>query len=106
LRREGPDWRGAFVLALLAGALLFATERLRRGSRLAACALLGLFVAGRLGAWFVGGQPVWKGLLWTVILGGAFANAAWGAFALAAVRRDAALVPPAPPRPGIGRATI
>jgi hypothetical protein len=98
VRREGPDWFSATLLAVLAAALLFATERMRRGSRVAACALLGLFVAGRLSAWLLAGQPIWNGLLWTVIIGGALANATWGTFALAAVQRDTALVPPAPPR--------
>jgi hypothetical protein len=106
LRREGPNWAGAVGLALSAGGLLYATERMRRGSRVAACTLLGLFVVGRLADWFVSGVPVWNGLLWTVLIGGALATGTSGTFALAAVRRDALLVPPAPPRPSHGRAAI
>ena len=98
LRRDGPDWASAAVLVVIAAGLLIATERMRHGSRAAACVLLSLFLAAKLGAWALGGEPLWRGALWSVIILGALANGVWGTFALAAVRRDAALVPPAPPR--------
>jgi hypothetical protein len=73
---------------------------MRRGSRLAACLLLVLFIAAKLSDWLLAGVPWWHGALWTVIIAGALSNGVWGTFALAAVQRAAAQVPPAPPRPG------
>ena len=99
LRRGSPDWASVVVLAVVAVALLFATERMRRGSRVAACFLLGLFVVARLGSWLLGGQPLWQGLIINLLVLGALANAVWGTFALEAVRREAVHVPPAPARP-------
>lgn len=98
LRSGGPDWASTIVLALLAGGIVFATERMRRGSRIAACLLLLLFVAAKLSDWLLGGVPLWHGALWSVIIAAALANGVWGTFILAAVQREAALVPPAPPR--------
>jgi hypothetical protein len=103
LRRGGPDWASAVLLALLAGGLLFATEQMRGGSRVAAVVLLALFIATKLASWLLGGAALWHGALWTVIIAGALGNGVWGTFALARVRQEAALVPPAPPRaePGV-----
>lgn len=98
LRRGGPDWASIAVLLLIAAAVLFSTERMRRGDRAAACALLGVFVLAKLAAWLLNGEPLWHGLVWTLIIVGALANGVWGTFELAAVRRAAADVPPAPPR--------
>ena len=99
LQRGQPNWAGALVLAVIAGAILFATERMRRGNRAAACTLLGLFVGAKLLSWLAGGAPLWSGALWTVLIFCALANGVWGTFALTAVKRDAEHVPPAPPRP-------
>ena len=98
LRRGDPDWLSAASLSLMAAGILFATERMRRGGRVAACVLLGLFVTAKLSSWLVGGTPLWQGALWTVVIFGALANGVWGTFALAAVQRDAEHVPPAPQR--------
>ena len=103
LQRGQPNWVGALVLAVIAGAILFATERMRRGGRVAACILLALFVGAKLLSWLAGGAPLWSGALWTVLIFCALANGVWGTFALAAVRRDAEHVPPAPPRPAAER---
>lgn len=104
LRRGGPDWISAIVLLLFAAGLLYATERMRRGSRAAAIVLLGLFIATKLADWLIGGAPVYAGALWTLIILGALVNGVWGTIALARVRREAALVPPAPSREGRGLA--
>lgn len=98
LRREGPDWIGAIAMAAVTAGLLFATQRMKHGSRVAGCVLLTLFILAKLGSWLVGGQPLWHGLFWTIVIAGGLANGVWGTFALAAVHRDAANVPPAPAR--------
>ena len=103
IQRGGPWLAAVSILAAMAAGILFATERMRRGGRLAACILLGLFVGAKLLSWLAGGQPLWSGALWTVLIFCALANGVWGTFALAAVKRDAAHVPPAPPRPGTER---
>jgi hypothetical protein len=98
LRRSSPDWTGGLVLALIAVWIFVASELLRRGSRIAAILLLLAFVSAKLANWLVAGAPIYSGALWTLIVGGALANGAWGAFELAAARREAALIPPAPPK--------
>jgi len=82
----------AVSIAFVAGILL-ATERMRRGSRVAACVLLALsgFVAIASGV-LITVRVLFAGL--TVM----FANGVWGAFALARVRRDAGHISPAPAR--------
>jgi len=103
LQRGKPWLAPTVILAILAAGILFATERMRRGGRVSACILLGLFVSAKLLSWLAGGQPLWSGALWTVLIFCALANGVWGTFALAAVKRDAVHVPPAPPRPGAER---
>lgn len=98
LRRDAPDWLAAVVLALIGIGILVASELLRRGNRVAAVVLFSAFVAAKLGSWLLAGEPLYRGALWTIIIAGALANGVWGAFALTQIRRDAALVPPAPPR--------
>jgi hypothetical protein len=80
--------------------MVLGIHRMRRGSRVAACAVVGLFLAGKL----LAGDPLrWS--VWDAAVLLALANGAWGAFQLAAVRRDAADVPAAPePRRRFGRA--
>jgi hypothetical protein len=90
----GRLWGIALFLLVIAAGILYAAERARAGSRVAACVLLVLFVLAKL----VDGRPLWAGALWSLIFLGAFANGVWGTFALAATRRDALLVPPAPSR--------
>lgn len=98
LRREGPDWVGAIAMAIVTAGLLLATQRMKHGSRVAGCILLTLFILAKLSAWLIGGQPLWHGLFWTIVIAGGLMNGVWGTFALAAVRRDAVDVPPAPAR--------
>ena len=98
LQRGAPDWASAIVLLVFAGGIQIATEFMRRGSRVAACLLLAFFVGAKLYSWLVAGQPLYAGALWTVIVFGALCNGVWGTFALAAVQRDALLVPPVPAR--------
>jgi membrane-bound ClpP family serine protease len=88
LERSGRDWPSAIILLVTAGAVLLAAERMRQGSRAAALALLGLFVGAKVTAWFISGQPIWTGALWSLILGGAMVNGIWGAFVLARVRAE------------------
>jgi len=98
LQRNQPNWGGVAILVVIAAAVLGLSELLRRGNRVAAGLLLAAFVVAKLSAWLLGGEPLWSGALWTVILGGALVNGVWGTIELAAVRRDAASVPPAPER--------
>jgi hypothetical protein len=98
LQRAAPNWVGAFILALIAVWILVASELLRRGSRIAAILLLVAFVTAKLATWLVVGDPIYSGALWSLIIVGALANGVWGAFELAAVRHEAALIPPAPPK--------
>jgi hypothetical protein len=97
LRKGGPDFLSVVVLALLAAGLLFAAEKVRHGSRAASVVLLLLFVLIKLLDW-LGGTPIYTGALWAIIIVGALVNGVWGTFALARIRRDAELIPPAPLR--------
>jgi hypothetical protein len=97
LRRDHADWVSATILALLALSILVGGEFLRRGNRVVAILLVLAFVAAKLLSW-LGGDPIYAGALWTLIIFGALLNGVWGAFELAAVRREAATVPPAPTR--------
>lgn len=97
-------WADAILYSVLCIAVLYVTSRLSTGSKPAAISLLTLYVATKLADWLLLQQPLYNGLLWTVILVGAFCNGVWGTFALSAVKRDSALVPHAPPR-GHARAT-
>ncbi|MFL5606009.1 MAG: hypothetical protein ACJ8AD_06150 [Gemmatimonadaceae bacterium] len=94
LTSRGQLWGVTLFFLLIAGGILYAAERTRAGSRVAACSLLAFFVVAKL----TDGRPLWAGALWTVIIVAALGNGVWGTFALAAARRDALLVPPAPPR--------
>lgn len=101
-------WSAAGTLAAFAAGIFLATERMRHGSRVAACVLLAPTGMMALASWnvFLGGQPSpsrgWTALelraLWTVLTV-LFANGVRGTFALASVQRDTAQVPPAPARP-------
>lgn len=96
VRQTGPDWiTAAFFVAVTLG-ILFAGYKMSAGNRAAACIVLGLFLLVKLSDWTVGGQPVWNGLLWTVIIFSALCNGVWGTFRLAQVKKDALLIPPAP----------
>lgn len=103
LRREGPDWVAAIAMAVMTVGLLVATQRMKHGSRVAGCVLLTGFVLAKLGDWLLGGQPLWRGIFWTIVIAGGLVNGVWGTFALAAVRREAASVPPAPARSASSR---
>ncbi|GLC28539.1 hypothetical protein [Roseisolibacter agri] len=96
LEPGGPEWGSLVVMVLATLGTAWATLRLRRGSRVAACALLGWFVFTKLASWLITGQPLWHGAIWTLIIGGALVNGVWGAFELARVARESADVPPAP----------
>ena len=101
---DHPNWLGAAVLILLALTVLGLSELLRRGNRIAASLLLVAFVAAKLSSWLLGGEPLWHGALWTVIIAGALINGVWGSVEMAAVRREAATIPPAPARSSAPRA--
>ena len=101
---DHPNWVGAIVLILLGLTILGLSELLRRGNRLAAGLLLAAFIVAKLTSWLLAGEPLWHGALWTVIIGGALINGVWGTVEMAAVRRDAATVPPAPERGSVPRA--
>ena len=95
-QRGQPNWAGVAFLCLLAVAVLGLSELLRRGNRAAAGLLLAAFVVAKLGAWLVGGEPLWQGALWTIVIAGALINGLWGTIEMAAARRDSAAIPPAP----------
>jgi hypothetical protein len=99
LNRGGPNWASAIVMVIIAAGLLFATERMRTGSRAAAIVVLCIAILTKLADWRLSGAPLYAGAVWTLILIGALVNGVWGTLILARVRRDAALVPPAPTRP-------
>jgi hypothetical protein len=105
LSRGGPDWISTIVLLVFAAGLLFSTERMRKGSRAAAVAVLAIVALTKLADWLLFGAPWYAGALWTVIIVGALVNGVWGTMILAEVRRDAASIPPAPARPGMSQPT-
>ena len=74
LEPGGPEWSSLVVMVLATAGMAYATVRLRDGSRVAACALLGWFVLTKLASWLLGGQPLWQGAVWTLIIGGALVN--------------------------------
>lgn len=92
------QWTSAAKLFGIALAVLAAAEWLRRGSRTAAVVLFSAVIGAKLLSWRVAREPLSYGAVWTIILIAALANGVWGAFALAAVRREAATLPPAPVR--------
>lgn len=96
--REARLWMYALASLVFAAAILYATQRMKGGSRGAACFLIALFAAGKIRTWMLTGQPLWTDAFWTILLLGGLANGAWGTFALASARKDALSVPPAPPR--------
>ena len=98
LDRGGPPWTAVAAQLLVAGLVLAAAERVRRGDRWAAVALLVYFVLEKVGRAVAGTEPLWNGALVAAILAFCLAQGVWGTFALARVRRDAAAVPPAPAR--------
>lgn len=98
LQRGGPDWIAAIILLLLAGGLLYSTEKMRKGSVAAAVTVLTIVVLTKLADWLLAGAPWYAGALWMVIIIGALVNGVWGTVILARVHREAALIPPAPPR--------
>jgi hypothetical protein len=98
LQADHRNWLAVAVLLLLALAVLGLSEMLRRGNLLAAGLLLGAFLLAKLSAWLLAGEPWWHGIFWTLLIAGALANGLWGSFAMAAIRREAATIPPAPPR--------
>lgn len=91
-------WKSALSPLVLAAAILFATGRMKAGSRIAACFLIVLFLAAEHGSRLLRGQPLWAGALWTILIAGGLATGVWGTFELASAQRDAARVPPAPQR--------
>ena len=99
LRRGGPAWPDVVLGLVLAAAALVLAQRILRGSRGAAVALLvGYLVAKAL--MVLAGEPWYQGLLVTTVVVFGLSQGIWGATSLAAVRREAPLVPPAPPRTG------
>jgi hypothetical protein len=96
----GASVVGGVVNAGICAAMVFGIHRMRRGSRVAACAVVAVPVVLKL----LSAHPLlWS--FWDVAVVAVLANGAWGAFQLGAVRRDAAGLPPAPePRVRFGRA--
>ena len=79
---------GGAIILIVAGIVLVATFRVSRGSRPAAVALFILYLLAKLSSWKFGGESLWAGALWSVILIGAFGNGIWGTFELAAIARE------------------
>lgn len=96
VRQTGPDWITAGVFFVFAAGLVFAGQKMTKGSRAAACIVLVLFVVVKVTDWIFADQPIWNGLIWNVVIFGAMCTGVWGTFSLAQVKRDALLVPPAP----------
>lgn len=90
-----PQWRSAAILLTLALAVLVLSEWLRRGSRVAAVLLLSAVVGAKLRSLLFAHEALTYGGVWTVILLVATANGVWGAFALAAARRELMQLSPA-----------
>jgi hypothetical protein len=89
LLSKNPDaWIGGAVILILAGVVLVATWRVSRGSRPAVVALFLLYLLAKLSSWKLGGELLWAGALWSVLLIGAFGNGIWGTFELAAIARE------------------
>ena len=84
------QWRATGILLALAVAVLALTEWLRRGSRVAALLLLAAVVGAKLRSLFYAHEPWNYGAVWMAILLLTTGNGVWGAFSLAAARRDAA----------------
>ena len=80
----------AGVLAV-ASAMIYGIHRMRQGSRLAACSVVGAALLMSLVRGLGGGINVLDAIVLALL-----ANGAWGVFQLAGVRRDAEHVPPAP----------
>lgn len=91
-----PQWSSAAILLGIALAVLALSEWLRRGSRVAALLLFAAVLAAKLRSWLYAHEPLSYGAVWTIIVLIAVANGVWGTFELAAARRDAARIPPAP----------
>ena len=79
---------GGAIILLLAGVVLATSWRVSRGSRAAAVGLLALYLVMKLSSWKFGGESLWAGALWSVLLIGAFCNGIWGTFELAAIARE------------------
>lgn len=97
----GPHWVPAIVMAVWASALLIASNRIERGSRVDACILFGLFLLGSLGNFLTVGNINWfTGAVSAVVLL-VLGNAVIGTFELAKIRKEEALIayPPAPGPP-------
>jgi len=89
-------WSVPGIGIAIAAGIFLATERMQRGSRVAACVLLAVTGFMAYSTWHV--ATLVTGALLTVLTV-VFANGAWGTFALARVQRNAAHEPPAPARP-------
>ena len=98
LRRGGPAWADVVLGLGLAVVALVLAQRVQHGSRGAAIALLVGYLAVKA-LMALAGEPWYQGLLVTAVLVFGLSQGIWGATSLAAVQRDAATVPPAPPRP-------
>ena len=79
---------GGAIILLLAGVVFATSWRVSRGSRPAAVGLLALYLVTKLSSWKFGGESLWAGALWSVLLIGAFCNGIWGTFELAAIARE------------------
>ena len=95
VRHGGPAWGDVLVGIGCAIVALVLAQRIRHGSRPAAIALLVGYPAIK-GLMALAGEPWYQGLLVTVAIIFGLSQGIWGATSLAAVQREAALVPPAP----------
>jgi hypothetical protein len=89
----GPYWRWALGFVLLAVALVAASQRIQRGSRVGAAVLFALVLLGDLTQWFVAGRLGLFNIIVSLVVLAAIGNAIRGTFELHAIRNEAARCP-------------
>jgi FtsH-binding integral membrane protein len=100
-RRGAPPTAIVLWVFLFGGLVLLGAELSGRGRRWAAWALLVLFLLSTVMNVLAGRVALFDGIVGRLIMTFCLAQGVWGTMALARVRREAALVPPAPPREAV-----
>ena len=98
----GPFWRPAVFLAIWSAALAISAKRIESGSRLDACVMFLVFLAGDVARIVAGRQHGPLGLLISGATLLALGNAVWGTFALHRVNIETHSLPDDDMRPSAG----